>query len=112
MSHVQERNPLAVATQRLLEKQGNVREQLSAVERHLDGLGTLERELDNGLEKAVELVELGFSNLKESLDLKKKELTDTLREGVAVQKSNLDEYKVKSQEAITKAKEVNRQRHR
>ena len=106
MSQSPEKNPLVVATQRLLEKQSNVSEQLSNVGSHVEGLETLESALEVGLHEALEQVQQEFSFLADAVDQKKSQFVHSLREAVSDKKCTIAKYKEECQSAITHGKEV------
>ncbi len=103
MSH---QSLIAIATKRLLEKQGNVREQLGDVSSRLESLQKLGNDCDSAVEEAEARVESSFATLASALDRRKDELLHSLRQRSAEKKATLAEHQRTCQEAIGKANAV------
>ena len=101
-----QQTPVAVAAQRLLEKQQNVKEQLRALEGTIESLAALDGELEARMQRALSQVDVRLSTLMQLVEHKKNQMVLSLKEDVAIRRRMLEEYRTKALEVVNKAKEV------
>ena len=101
-----QQTPVAVAAQRLLEKQQNVEQQIRTLEANVESLAALDGELEARLQGALSHVEVRLSTLMQVVERKKSQMVLSLKEDVASRRRALEEYRTKSLEVVHKAKKV------